>query len=102
MDNEASKNNGAIKKFNEEMVEVRKTINKGYFLYVYFADTKIKLVEDVKEEKRVSDSRCGLIVGAVVIVYFAILFRYPFETVLYTIIGVIVLGVLGAVVFSLR
>ena len=86
----------AITKFNEEMIETRKAIKKGYFLYPYFANTRIKTVEDISAEKSRSNLTCGLIVIGVIIVYSIVLIKYPVETIMYTIIGAIVLGSIAA------
>lgn len=95
VENETIRYQDAIKKFNEEMIENIKGINKGYYLYLYFGNTKIKIVENIDIEKTKSNLTCGLIVVGVLIIFFILLFKFPFKTIMWTIVIVMVISALG-------
>lgn len=96
MIDDISKIREAVSEFNKEIREIRKKIHKGYSLFVYSFNTKTKAVEDIEVEKENRGAIKAWTILGVIIIYCIILSKYPFETVLYTIVGLILLCIIGS------
>lgn len=96
MIDDISKIREAVSEFNKEIREIRKKIHKGYSLFVYSFNTKTKAVEDVDVEKANRGMIKALIITGVIVLYCILLFKYPIETIGYTIVGLIFISAFGS------